>query len=52
MLVLRSVVHEQKDTRCDHTIAQHVEKSLGLAVQPLEVLKEEQQGLVEALAQQ
>ena len=50
--VLGAVVHEQQDLGGGDTLAEDVEKPLRLAVNPMEVLKDQDQRLVETLAEE
>src|SRR2546425_11163763 len=50
--ILRPVVHQQENTGTGHTLTQGVEKALRLGVDPVQVLKDEHEGLVETLAQE
>src|SRR5438093_6018842 len=52
MPVLRPVIDEQQDSRCGHTLTQKGEKFLGFTVQPLQILEDEFEGLIETLAYQ
>ena len=52
MLILRPVVHQQQQTCRGDAVDQDVEKRLGLGVEPVQVLTDEEQRLVETFAQQ
>ena len=49
--VLRTIVGQEQHL-AGHTLAQRLEKSLGLAVDPMQIFKDENQRLVETLAQE
>ncbi len=51
-LILGPVVHEEENPPACHAVDEKREESLGLAVEPLQVLEQEFDGLVEALAHQ
>src|SRR5207247_10464158 len=50
--ILGAVVCQQQKTCTGHTLAQHIEQPLRLRVDPMQVFKDEDQRLVETLAQQ
>src|SRR5882724_9601706 len=50
--ILGTIVHQQEDTRCRYTFAEKIKECLGLAVQPVQVFKNESERLVETLAHQ
>src|SRR5262249_37032236 len=50
MAVLRAVIDEQQEGRGGDTLAQGIEEALRLSVDPVQVLKDENQGLLEAFA--
>ena len=52
MLVLGAIVHEQEDGRCGHAVEEAVEDGLSLAVDPVEVLEDQDQRLHPALAEE
>ena len=52
VLVLRAVVHDQQDAGRRQTVDQAVEQGLRLSVEPVQVFKDQQQGLHLAFAQQ
>ena len=52
MLILRPVIHQQQYTRRRHTLTEESQESLGFAVQPVQILKDENEGLVETLPHQ
>ena len=52
MPVLGAVVDEEKQPRGRHALDEAVQERLGLAVDPVEVLEEDEQGLDLALANQ
>ena len=52
VLVLRAIVDQQQDGRRRHTLAQQLQPGLGLAIEPVQVFDQQQQGLVQAFAQQ
>jgi hypothetical protein len=49
--VLRAVVNYQHDPRCRHAINETIEQALGLAVDPVKVLDDQQETLLLRLAQ-
>src|SRR5215510_8847087 len=52
MPILRAVINQQQQSGGGNTLTEQREKRLGLAVQPVQILKDEDQGLVETLADQ
>src|SRR5262245_29418218 len=50
MPVLRAVIDQQQHSGSGNTLAEQREKRLGLAVQPVQILKDEDEGLIETLA--
>src|SRR5215510_11627961 len=50
MAVLWAVIDQQQHSGGGHTLAERYEKRLGLTVQPVQILKDENQGLIETLA--
>ena len=52
MLILRAVVHQEQEAGRRQAVDQAIEQRLGLGVDPVQVLKDEQQGLHLAFAQQ
>ncbi len=52
MLVLGTVIDEEQETRRGQAVDEAIEQGLGLAVDPVQVLKDHHQGLDLALAQQ
>ncbi|MCY1283203.1 hypothetical protein D9M70_320760 [compost metagenome] len=52
MAVLGPVVDQQHHARGGHMVDHHVEEGLGLAIEPLQVFKDQHQRLVDALAHQ
>ena len=52
MLVLGAVIHQQHEARRGHTVGQYLQPGLGLAVQPVQILHQEEHGLVAGFAQQ
>ena len=49
--ILRTIIRQQEDTGTSHTLTQGIEKPLRLTVDPVQVFKEQDQGLIETLAQ-
>jgi len=52
MLVLGTVVHEQQQARRPQTIDERVEQLLRLAVDPVELLEDQEKGLLARFPQQ
>ena len=52
MAILGAVVGQQQKLGAGHTLTQHVEKALRLAINPVQVFKDQNQRLVETLAQE
>ena len=52
MAILRAIVHQQQNLGAGHTLTQHIEKPLRLAVDPVQVFKDQDQRLIETLAQE
>ena len=50
--ILGAIVHQQQNLRTGHTLTQRIEKSLRLGVDPVQVFKDEDERLVETLAQE
>jgi hypothetical protein len=50
--VVRPVVDQQEQARCRQALDETVEQRLGLRIQPVQILTDQQQGLYLALAQQ
>src|SRR5437016_1721279 len=50
--ILGAVVHQQEEAGTGYTLTQGVEKTLRLGVDPVQVFKDEDEGLVETLAQE
>jgi hypothetical protein len=51
MPVFRAVVHQQQQARRGQALHQAVEQGLGLGVDPVQILEDQQQGLLLALPQ-
>src|SRR5215813_6423618 len=49
--ILGAIVGQQQNAGTGHTLAQGIEEALGLRVDPVQVLKDEDKGLVKTLAQ-
>ena len=52
MRVLGAIVHQQQDLRVRDRLREEIEERLGLIVDPVQILEDHHQRLVEALAQQ
>src|SRR5712691_2775700 len=52
MAILGTIIHQQQDASRCKAFAQEIEKRLRLVIQPVQILKDEDKGLVEALAHQ
>ena len=52
MAILGAIVHQQQDLAPGHTLTQRVEKPLRLTINPMQVFKDENQRLIETLAQE
>ena len=52
MPILRAVIHQQEYPRRSHTLTQETETRLGFGIQPVQVLKDEDKWLVDALPHQ
>src|SRR6266571_4968163 len=50
--ILGAVVHQQENAGTRDTLAQGIEEALGLSVDPVQVFKDEDKGLVETLAEE
>jgi len=52
VLVLGAIVDQQQDGCRRHTLTQQLQPGLGLAIEPVQIFDQQQQGLVQAFAQQ
>ena len=50
MMVLRPIVDQQEDARTGYAVYEQVQKFLGLHIDPVQVLEDHHQRLLEALA--
>ena len=52
MAILGTIVHQQQDLGRGHALTEHVRKPLRLAIDPVQVLKDQDQRLIETLPQE
>ena len=52
MPIFRAVVDQQQDVSTSHALTQYIQKPLRLTVDPVQVFKDQDQGLVETLTQE
>ncbi len=50
MLIFGAVIHQQQEPRRRHPLAQQVEPGLRLTVQPVQILHDQEHGLIETLS--
>jgi hypothetical protein len=51
MPILGTVVGEEQELGAGHTLTQHIQESLRLPIDPVQVFKDENEGLIETLSE-